>query len=629
MIFVPLDLSHKKHLNLNYKLYHDYHGSELNFVNLFAWKDVDSVEISVNDNYVVVKSVYDGNICFLPPIIFNIEQLLPCLDEIGLYCDQNEIPFIISGCTKTLVDTMEPLVQNHKIHLLTELSEYLHFPKDLITYSGKKFHAKRNHLNQFLKKYSYAFRPYQSDDYDSILSLVELWNSENGRPTLEKQAIINILNSLDQVDAFCDVLVIDYLIVAFSIGTISSNNTGIILFEKADTSYDGVYAALNNFVAESRYRNCIYINRQEDMGLEELKKSKLSYRPVAFEEKYSITKLNRFYFLKESLRNLYQLSFDDSHYYINFFFSEKYNLDQVVYESIDNEVISALYLIDKNLNFFGTIIPYPYIVAAATLPKYHKKGFMRNTIHRTLEKLYNQGALITGLNPFNNHFYKPFGFVFCSFCETHTISNNDTRLVTYTKGEQSTVSMLHHLYNLYTNKFDVFIERDANYWMNYLKEIIYDGGYIELLSIDNNNIGYLVYVNDKIEELCLLDFSSIDHLNKYAGHQVSLPSRSKTIPFNMIRIINVRSLLLQYPFEKSIHFDGTIKIDDRFFDKNNCTIRLTIIDGKVSIANSIHFEYLISIEELSSWIFGDHTLDTHSTLKSLFIPTNNLIFDKF
>ena len=78
---------------------------------------------------------------------------------------------------------------------------------------------------------------------------------------------------------------VDGKIVGFETGELTASNVGIVHLEKGDTDYDGIYPSLCQMFAAKHFAGVRFINRQEDMGLEGLRKSKESYHPCGFVEK--------------------------------------------------------------------------------------------------------------------------------------------------------------------------------------------------------------------------------------------------------------------------------------------------------------------------------------------------------
>ena len=89
---------------------------------------------------------------------------------------------------------------------------------------------------------------------------------------------------------FADVIEHQGKIIGFSLGEITPPNVGITHIEKGDIEYDGVYSYLCQAFAQKHYGGVRVVNRQEDMGLEGLRKSKQSYRPIGFCRKFAIKK---------------------------------------------------------------------------------------------------------------------------------------------------------------------------------------------------------------------------------------------------------------------------------------------------------------------------------------------------
>ena len=79
-------------------------------------------------------------------------------------------------------------------------------------------------------------------------------------------------------------------VVAFTIGDILSSDTYDVHFEKAYGERQGAYAAINQQFARwvrEHHPQVRYLNREDDMGVEGLRKAKESYYPDRMVEKHS------------------------------------------------------------------------------------------------------------------------------------------------------------------------------------------------------------------------------------------------------------------------------------------------------------------------------------------------------
>ena len=191
-----------------------------------------------------------------------------------------------------------------------DYSEYLYIPSDLIELKGKKFHSKRNFINGF--NYQYEFRTYQESDREELFELLYKWSylhiekgvewSEednwHSHVVLQKiksdpeiRAIAAVIDDLEGYNCFADVLKIDGKIVGFALGEILPTNIGALYFEKGDIDYKGIYPVLDNLFCKKHFGGVKYINKQEDMGLEGLRKSKLSYNPIKLAERFIAKKV--------------------------------------------------------------------------------------------------------------------------------------------------------------------------------------------------------------------------------------------------------------------------------------------------------------------------------------------------
>ena len=173
-----------------------------------------------------------------------------------------------------------------------DYADYLYLRTDLATLAGKKFQAKRNHLNKFRRTYTnYEYVPLTSDRIQECLDLEAEWckvnNCDQHEGTgNERRALIYALHNFDALGLTGGILHVDGKIVAFTFGMPINQDTFGVHVEKADTTIDGAYTMINYEFANHIPEQYTYINREEDLGIEGLRKAKLSYQPVIILEKY-------------------------------------------------------------------------------------------------------------------------------------------------------------------------------------------------------------------------------------------------------------------------------------------------------------------------------------------------------
>jgi hypothetical protein len=169
--------------------------------------------------------------------------------------------------------------------------DYIYNVSDLASLAGKKYHGKRNHLNRF-KDNNHKFELITEENLKDCRRLSDIWrdtHSQNLNPSIlrELNAINKGLDNFFALRLKGGILYADGQAAAFTYGSRLSPDTFDIQAEKAVRDVQGAYTAVNycfaNVLLNENYR---YINREEDMGYENLRKSKLSYHPAFLEERY-------------------------------------------------------------------------------------------------------------------------------------------------------------------------------------------------------------------------------------------------------------------------------------------------------------------------------------------------------
>jgi len=263
------------------------------FAYVFMWSTVLKTEICMEPEAIYFRipdPEKDGCYKYVSPLIVgDVEQIL---DKMLAKAHEK-------GCKLTLVGADEEVAVIAKNKGLSVkhsrgASEYLYATRDLIDLAGKKFHAKRNFVNRFIRENEYTYRRLEENDFDECLTLARKWkgDSDGFWINAEYRAIETVFEYWNQLSLAGGLIKIDGNIVAFTVGEVVGD-MGIVHFEKANVEVKGIYAAINNFFAEDYFNKTQLINRQEDMNIPGLRKSKQSYNPIAMVNKYDISEVDK------------------------------------------------------------------------------------------------------------------------------------------------------------------------------------------------------------------------------------------------------------------------------------------------------------------------------------------------
>lgn len=175
-------------------------------------------------------------------------------------------------------------------------SDYVYAIDDLADLKGRKFQKKRNHVNRFLQEHpNYQTLPLNADTMAAARQMAADWyiarkaRDPQGDYQMEGIALNRALRKFTELGLEGCILMDEGRVLALTVGSRLSEQTMDIHFEKALEDSDGTYAMINREFARylrEKYPELCYLNREDDMGLEGLRKAKLSYNPHHLEEKY-------------------------------------------------------------------------------------------------------------------------------------------------------------------------------------------------------------------------------------------------------------------------------------------------------------------------------------------------------
>ena len=276
--------------------------SGLSFTSLYMWRDENEFEYEISGDYLCISAVSylksDDYAKFLMPPLplsgrYDTGTLRECLLHMKEIFNANGSDFSV----RLVPDSIRKEIEK----ALPEMEWYDDIPnydddyesKEIDELRGKKFHAKKNYVNSFRKNYEYTYDEIDSSMADEIMDFIAFFTErkeldEDDRKLLlmEQQATRDVFENFEEAGFYGGAIRVDGDIVAIAVCGMTGEDTVIEHIEKANTDYRGLYPTILHELAKHLPEEIRYINREEDMGLENLRKAKLSFKPCRLIEKY-------------------------------------------------------------------------------------------------------------------------------------------------------------------------------------------------------------------------------------------------------------------------------------------------------------------------------------------------------
>ncbi|MDE5760912.1 phosphatidylglycerol lysyltransferase domain-containing protein [Bacteroides sp.] len=263
---------------------------DLSFSNLCSWRFLYNTKFAVMDGFLLLKFWADGELVYMMPI--GTGDLKKALEVLMADARREGQPFCLLGICEGMCSELEAIMPGRfRFTADRDYADYLYLRSDLATLAGKKLQAKRNHVNKFRRTYHYEYTSITPDRIAECLELEARWCRANHCDQHEgtgneRRALVYALHHFEELGLTGGILHVDGQIAAFTFGMPINRDTFGIHVEKADTEIDGAYAMINYEFANHIPEQYLYINREEDLGIEGLRRAKLSYQPAVILEKY-------------------------------------------------------------------------------------------------------------------------------------------------------------------------------------------------------------------------------------------------------------------------------------------------------------------------------------------------------
>lgn len=295
LAFKALDIEDSE-LFRGYSENNSFNTYDHSFTTLYQWRKLINTEICVIDDILVVKEyTKETGAYFLQPISLKPADIDSIIKELYDYKQNNpDFKYLFGEVDSTFLNQLLAKYGDKVTYAEDSGNfDYIYNSMDLLTLSGKKYHRKKNLYNQFIKSYKYEIEDIREEQarHDCI-EFAHFWYDNNSNKgdllKYELEGIDNIFNNIEYFNIAGLAVYIDNKAAGFAFGEKLNDHMAVVHCEKGDINYSGIYSFLNRALVQAYFSNVSFINRQEDMGLESLRRAKMAYHPAKLERKYFV-----------------------------------------------------------------------------------------------------------------------------------------------------------------------------------------------------------------------------------------------------------------------------------------------------------------------------------------------------
>ncbi len=282
--FQPLAVSHKSFFDKAF-LDDPPEISEFTFTNLYAWRQIYKLELSCLDGLIIVRSGSQTPERFFMPIgKGDVKKAVAAIAK-----DTNGVFFRVPESAVNLFSADPDFKAERDI----DNSDYLFAAKDLIELAGRRYDGKRNLIKKFKENYSYEYIGLAGSNVKACLEFEDTWclikdcDSVEGLNN-ERQAFREMISNFSGFGLIGGAIKINNAIAAAAIAERLNPDTLVMHILKADPEIPGLYQTMMNDFISREGGAFKYVNLEQDLGVEGLRKAKASYHPVRMINKYKL-----------------------------------------------------------------------------------------------------------------------------------------------------------------------------------------------------------------------------------------------------------------------------------------------------------------------------------------------------
>ncbi len=260
---------------------------EYTFGNIIVWSTAYSTEICKYNDFFICRWGRGKNISYSLPLgegdfTDAVNAIIEDAESLGV------TPTIYGITSNYLTMMQEAFTGKFDYKFDDAYNDYIYSTEKMASLKGKKYHGKRNHITNFKKNNpDWAFEKIDDSNINECIELHTKWienkkaDSEDEEDfSLEFEAVLTAFENYKELGFIGGLIRVDGRVIAYTMGEGQMNGKCFVShFEKAPAEVQGAYAIINQEFTQNCLMNYEYVNREEDLGIEGLRKAKQSYYP--------------------------------------------------------------------------------------------------------------------------------------------------------------------------------------------------------------------------------------------------------------------------------------------------------------------------------------------------------------
>ncbi|WP_308501469.1 GNAT family N-acetyltransferase [uncultured Alistipes sp.] len=363
---------------------------DLAFANMYCWQEVYHSAWAEIEGFLVIRFQIDGGdrIGYMQPVgKGDFGPIIPLLREDAHAHGQR---LRIIGLTDEGRDMIRRMhVGQFAFESDRALEDYVYNAEDLRTLPGRRYQPKRNHINRFTAEYpDYHYEVLTRDRFGECMALEREWRRAHEGHTselcAEQRAMQRGFEHFEELGLLGGCIYVGERLVAFTFGSAVNDHTFDTHMEKADTEYDGAFTIINKLFAEHLPERFTLINREEDLGLEGLRRAKLSYHPAFLQHKFLAIHLHPD---ELACKALWQEAFGDGDDFIDSFLIRYYSRRRALTVEEQGQTVAMLHLLPFDTELGRTT----YIYGVATARSARHRGLASQLMRQAMTLIAERG----------------------------------------------------------------------------------------------------------------------------------------------------------------------------------------------------------------------------------------------